>query len=249
MQRRFLFLLIFALCTVAIVILKRTPQASVISENTPADNNTNKQTHSTSSIHENKNEQSSTAQTSQRSLASSVVQDNSGFGKRLNFPKTNSNHVATNEPTQLNRTSVLNLESKWQWVENVTAVPKNKFNGSLSNVVAEVNSYLLLSDSKNVSSAETFFENSPMVLYNENRKQYGLLTGVFIVSVKSNEDFESIIKDDQFKIVQSFSNIHTIFLKPKESPFSLNDINQQLNQDHRVLKLEYEILMKNLVKN
>ncbi len=161
-------------------------------------------------------------------------------------PEVSFRSIATQE---LRQHQISRLGSNWQWVVNLSAVPKHLYKGSLRDSFGEANNHILYENRVNVSSPDAFFSENPLVLYNQNRQKYGLLTGIFITTAKSAEDFKKILEDPNFEVVNSFQNLRLVFLKPVQSPFNFNEYALVLSADQRVSQVEYEILNMNWVKN
>ncbi len=170
--------------------------------------------------------------------------------KKIRVPKLKSESSFRSIATQdLKQHRISQLDPNWQWVVNLSAIPKHLYKGSLRDSFGEANNHILYENRVNVSSPDEFFVENPLVLYNQNRQKYGLLTGIFIATAKSTEDFKKIIEDGSFEIVNSFANLRLIFLRPLQSPFNYNEYAQALRFDQRVSQVEYEILSMNWVKN
>lgn len=195
-----------------------------------------------------KKESQNVAKNSGKTLQNNLAETQ--IPKKIRIPKLNSEPSFRSVPTQeLKKHLISQLDSSWQWVVNLSAIPKHLYKGSLNDSYGEANNHILYENRQNVSSPDEFFIENPMILYNQNRQKYGLLTGVFIATAKSQEDFKRILEDKNYEVVNSFPNLHLVFLRPLHSPFSFNDYAQALRGDQRISQIEYEILNMNWVKN
>ncbi|MEK6775178.1 MAG: hypothetical protein AABY64_14655 [Bdellovibrionota bacterium] len=144
---------------------------------------------------------------------------------------------------------VSSLDKKWHWWSKTTAIFRSNRQQGAEQALAEVEQRVVVDDQSLMSSPSEFYMESPLVLFDPSRQRVALLTGVFIVTAKSEEDFSRLENDVNFEVVNSFSHLKVVYLKPRKSPFSLNEIVQFFNKDERVQSFEFEILKGNLVKN
>ncbi len=144
---------------------------------------------------------------------------------------------------------VSSLDAKWHWWTKTTAIFRANRQQGTEQALAEVEQRIIVNDKSLISSPAEFYMESPLVLFDPNRQRVALLTGVYVVTAKSEEDFSRLENDVNFEVVNSFAHLKVIYLIPRKSPFSLNEVVEFLNKDERVQSFEFEILKGNLVKN
>lgn len=84
--------------------------------------------------------------------------------------------------------------------------------------------------------------NEKAVVYNQDRKMLGVLTGNLILKVKEFSDLDLVIKDHGAIIVKSYDHIGRAIIKFQPS-ISLESKFQGIKQDSRVKNVEYDILI------
>ncbi len=138
---------------------------------------------------------------------------------------------------------------KWKWWANTGVVAKKDSSNASNKTLAEVSQHFVVPRSSQGSSPEEFFPDSPLVLFNPLKKSVGLLTGTYVITTKTENDFADLIQDENFEVINSFSHLRLVYLKPRKAPFNLSEVENALTADRRVQSFEYEILKGNLVKN
>lgn len=96
--------------------------------------------------------------------------------------------------------------------------------------------------------------DSPMnLIYDENQKVLGVLTGRVVVKVKDNYDLNPIVRDYELKIDNSSPEIRTAYLNTDgvntSGGATLVKLNESLKADQRVERFYFEIVRTDWVKN
>ncbi len=86
------------------------------------------------------------------------------------------------------------------------------------------------------------------LIYEENQKTIGVLTGRLVVKVKDNYDIDPLARDYHLKLENSTPEIRTAYLNT-QSYDRLEKINQALKVDQRVERFYFEVVRTDLVKN
>lgn len=158
--------------------------------------------------------------------------------------------LVTPSQNQLQTLDLKSVDQKWKWWSDAAVITKNQGNSIAAGaVLAEVSQHLVIPRNSQGSSVDEFFPESPLVLFDPLKKRVGLLTGVYIIKARSLADMSELENDGQFEIVNAFSELRLLYVKPKKIPFNLSRVEEFLSRDGRVQSFEYEILKGNLVKN
>lgn len=124
--------------------------------------------------------------------------------------------------------SKIEKRKKVSKLKNIEFYEKNKVQGSSTRTLQAVRA----------STAP----NEKAVVYNQDRKMLGVLTGNLIVKVKESPDLDLVIKDHGAIIVKSYGHIGRAIIKFNLS-MNLESKFQEIKQDSRVRNVEYDILI------
>jgi hypothetical protein len=100
-----------------------------------------------------------------------------------------------------------------------------------------------------ISSVESSFEpTSPMVVYDARRKIPGVVTGTFVVTLRTASEPSALLKDQRVRVLNSFPEISTYFVTSSQTPFSLTNFKNLLVAKAIVASVEIEVLSRNYEK-
>lgn len=114
-----------------------------------------------------------------------------------------------------------------------------------ANAIASVNGYDVF-PSSNLKTAELLSEDDHPVVYDENTKLAGVISGVYILELADHVRFEDLSLEDDFQIIGQFSR--NILIKPLHFPFNFIEVFQVLSQDSNFKSVRLEVLGRDYAK-
>lgn len=114
-----------------------------------------------------------------------------------------------------------------------------------ANAIASVNGYDVFT-SRNSKSTELLSEDDHPVVYDENTKMAGVISGVYILELADNVRTEDLTLEDDFQIIGQFSR--NILVKPLHFPFNFVQVFQVLSQDSNFKSVRLEVLGRDYAK-
>lgn len=114
-----------------------------------------------------------------------------------------------------------------------------------ANAIASVNGYDVFA-SGNSKSSELLSETDHPVVYDENTKLAGVISGVYILELADNVQAEELTLEDDFQIIGQFSR--HLLVKPLHLPFNFVQVFQVLSQDSNFKSVRLEVLGRDYAK-
>lgn len=114
-----------------------------------------------------------------------------------------------------------------------------------SNAIASVNGYDVL-PSNNLEMTELLSEDDHPVVYDENTKLAGVISGVYILELADNVHSEDLSLEADFQIIGQFSR--NIFIRPHQFPFNFAEVFHALSQDPNFKSVRLEVLGRDYAK-
>lgn len=146
--------------------------------------------------------------------------------------------------TQINTFSArpFSLKSQWEVLPQVSVNPNtaqtiDENSNNVGNFKLKTNSSL--------STEKQFNKSSPMVLRSKRSQNLGVLTGTFIVKLKSpQDDIAGVLLDYDLMLLQPFKHLSLYFVTSKNNVFNLESTYELLSKDPRIQSLDIEIISR-----
>jgi CRISPR/Cas system CSM-associated protein Csm2 small subunit len=148
-------------------------------------------------------------------------------------------------------TNSIPINKEWSAVPDLVAVEVNKNNKTESRKRISKNKNIEFYEKSKTQSGTvrtlqalrlSIPSNEKAVVYNQDRKTLGLLTGNLIIKVRNKSDLELVINDHGAMAGKLYEQIGRAIIKFSSST-SLESKFQEINQDSRVKSVEYDILV------
>ena len=142
------------------------------------------------------------------------------------------------------------VNSDWSAVPDLVAIESRKISkvenrkkvSKLSNIEFYEKSKMQVASIRTLQAVRSSTGlNEKAVVYNQDRKMLGVLTGNLILKVKHSSDLDLVIKDHGASIVKSYEKIGRAIIK-FGSTTNIETKLEEIKQDSRVKNVEYDIL-------
>ncbi|HWU43496.1 MAG TPA: hypothetical protein VN132_08660 [Bdellovibrio sp.] len=168
----------------------------------------------------------------------------------LSPPRRPQNSTGTPLPTSSSvfRSTPLWSDQAWQVWQGVRVVAAKDFSGNEGKQLGSLGSYVLLEESSHVSDEHQFSSDNPIPIYNSARNRSGVISGVFMVKVSGDSDFQSLILDHNLKIKGATPSVGIYYVTSQQEPFDLLAMMDTLRKDPRVSEVNLEVVTQNYGK-
>lgn len=183
-----------------------------------------------------------------RQVASAIgLIDENSPGRKITLTNPNSSsNFYEPDPRQISEINSKHLAEEWKSFGKTTFKPRNLI-GSGENRLFDLDRYSVL-EALNPSQFQNFNVENPMVLYDENKKQFGLLTGTVIVSYKDSLFLDRALELKGIEVVYHAEHIKRVYLKPLGT-VNLDSWAENLSTLGGFDNLEFEVLRAKYIKN
>jgi hypothetical protein len=135
--------------------------------------------------------------------------------------------------------SPVRIKPDWKLVFGVAAVSEQGYPIKKGKILARQNGFEFYK-SKQTKFNDFDSDRGSLVVFNPDRNQLGVITGIFIVSFNHRDDVEKIAMDYHLQTINVHDHIQTAFLKVYPG-VDLEDVFKKLERDSRIRNVELEI--------
>ncbi len=134
----------------------------------------------------------------------------------------------------------LDFDQSWRLVGNALALPKSDFRDSFGEIITTQTGFVIFSsEGSSLNHLDT--ERGRPVLYNSDRRSFGILSGTLIVRLKYAEEAHTWAKEYGLTVIHVQDSINKAFFSiPSQT--DITRLNKELKTDSRVSEYELEIL-------
>lgn len=149
-------------------------------------------------------------------------------------------------PEQLS-TSPLWEDGSWKVWGHMTAVPTESYNGD-GKAIGQVGSFTVVEAAAFKADEHNFSSSQPIVVFKDNGKRPGLISGSYLVVLRDSGDFESFILDHSLRLLNAFPETRSYYVTAGSEPFDLSLLLQTMRNDPRVETANVQVVTERYAK-
>lgn len=140
-------------------------------------------------------------------------------------------------------------QTRWQlWLKTRADFLNENSASAPGSEITRLNNYTIVADDSNISDLSEFHKTTPQVVYDQRRKQVGILTGTIRVNTDRRDLLEKDLATVQAEISDAFDAIETYFIQSTHDVFDLQNLYLFLRQQSYIKNVELEILSRTYEK-
>jgi hypothetical protein len=130
----------------------------------------------------------------------------------------------------------------YSWAEDVYAIPeKERFDHTYDELILEQYGHLIVRSENPIR-----LNKGPRVLVRKSNQHYALITGVYKIKLKENEDREDILKEYSLEKISEYEAIN-LFLGKTDDFTRIFGLKSELEKDERIQRVELEVIDRSYV--
>jgi len=140
-------------------------------------------------------------------------------------------------------------QTRWQlWLKTRADFLNENSEAAPGPELTRLNNYIIVADNSNIPDLTEFHKMNPQVVYDQRRKQVGILTGTIRINTDRRDLLEKDLATAQAEITDAFDTIETYFIQSTNDVFDLQSLYLFLRQQSYIKNVELEILSRTYEK-